>query len=482
MIQYYKHSCYYLSAPRSGFGGPGYTAMHTTISQLTESKRRLLLDLLDQGETRLLIQALSTLHPEDIAEWLSDCDPPARLEILRHLPLKIAGEILDTVPPAIRTELVRELSPAFLGDILEKMAPEEAAEVISEMEPEEAPEILRELSQQESSEIRQVLTYPEDSAGRLMDTDLISIDREMTVEGAVSLIKKSTIEETLFSVYVIDHQGRLLGIVPLRDLLTSPRQTPLAEIMKDAIATVTPRTDQEEAARLVKKYNLSVLPVVDDEGILVGRITADDVIDVIDEETSEDIYRMAGTDEEELRATSPFMIARIRLPWLLICIVGSIFSALVISSFELTLKRVISLVAFIPMITATGGNVGLQSSSIVIRGLALGILKSSNLWKEVVKQVKVALWLGLACGAILAIIGFFWGEENPFLLGTLVGLSMFLAVTFSTLTGVLIPLTFHKLTIDPAIASGPLITTLNDVLGIALYLTSATLMIKIFLY
>jgi len=450
------------------------------MKKLTENKRHLLQDLMERGENRQLIQALSSLYPEDIAEWLSDCDPSARLEILRNLPLKIAGEILDAILPSIRAELVRELSPALLGDILEKMPPEEAAEVISEMKPRKAPEVLRELPRQESSEIRHILSYPEDSAGRIMDTDLISINAEMTVEEAVTMIKRSTIEETLYSVYATNPAGKLLGIVPLRDLLTSPRKIPLAEIMKEAIATVNPETDQEEAVRVVKKYDLSVLPVIDENGILVGRITADDVIDIIDEETSEDIYRMAGTDEEELRVTSPFKIARIRLPWILICIVGSLLSALVISSFEMTLARVISLVAFIPMITATGGNVGLQSSSIVIRGLALGILKSSNLWKEVVKQIKVALWLGLACGIILSIIGFFWGDTNPGLLGGVVGLSMFLAVTFSTLTGVLIPLSFHQLKIDPAIASGPLITTLNDVLGIALYLTSATIMLRCF--
>ncbi len=450
------------------------------MKKLTDSKRHLLLDLMERGENRQIIQALSSLYPEDIAEWLADCDPPARLEILRNLPLKIAGEILDEIRPAIRAELVRELSPALLGDILEKMPPEEAAEVISEMKPRKAPEVLRELPRQESSEIRHILAYPEDSAGRIMDTDLISINAEMTVEEAVTLIKRSTIEETLYSVYATDPAGKLLGIVPLRDLLTSPRQVPLSEIMKEAIATVNPDTDQEDAARVVKKYDLSVLPVINKDGTLVGRITADDIIDIIDEESSEDIYRMAGTDEEELRVTSPFKIAKIRLPWILICIVGSFLSALVISSFEMTLARVISLVAFIPMITATGGNVGLQSSSIVIRGLALGILKSSNLWREVVKQIKVALWLGLACGAILAVIGFFWGDTNPGLLGAVVGLSMFLAVTFSTLTGVMIPLTFHQLKIDPAIASGPLITTLNDVLGIALYLTSATIMLGCF--
>jgi len=245
------------------------------------------------------------------------------------------------------------------------------------------------------------------------------------------------------------------------------------------VASVTPETDQEAAARLVKKYDLEVLPVVDSQGRLRGRITADDVLDVIDEETSEDIYRMAGTDEEELRATSSFKIAQIRMPWLMICIAGSFVASLVIRSFEVTLGRLISLVAFIPMITATGGNVGLQSSSIVIRGLALGTLSSSRLWREVVKQIKVALLLGLACGALLAVVALLW-RDNPFL-GGVVGLAMFLAVSFSTLSGVLIPLTFHKLKIDPAIASGPLITTLNDVLGIALYLSSATVMIKFFL-
>lgn len=451
------------------------------MKKLTDNKRRLLLTLMERDKTRLLVKELSSLYPEDIAEWLSDCDSPSRLEILRHLPLKIAGEVLDTIQPAIRAELVRELSPALLGDILEKMNPEEAAELISEMKPRKAPEVLKELPGLESSEIRHILAYPEDSAGRIMDTDLVSINAEMTVAEAVAQIKRSTIEETLYSVYATDRNGKLLGIVPLRDLLTSPQQIPLTNIMKDPIATVTADTDQEEAARLVKKYDLSVIPVISEDGTLIGRITADDIIDIIDEETSEDIYRMAGTDEEELKVTSPFKIARIRLPWILICIIGSFFSALVISSFEITLSRVISLVAFIPMITATGGNVGLQSSSIVIRGLALGVLKSSNLWKEVIKQVKVALWLGVACGIILSIIGFLWGDANPGLLGAVVGFSMFLAVTFSTLTGVLIPLAFHQIKIDPAIASGPLITTLNDVLGIALYLTSATIMISYFL-
>jgi len=175
------------------------------------------------------------------------------LEILRNLPLKIAGEILDAILPSIRAELVRELSPALLGDILEKMPPEEAAEVISEMKPRKAPEVLRELPRQESSEIRHILAYPEDSAGRIMDTDLISINAEMTVEEAVTMIKRSTIEETLYSVYATNPAGKLLGIVPLRDLLTSPRKIPLAEIMKEAIATVNPETDQEEAVRVVKK-------------------------------------------------------------------------------------------------------------------------------------------------------------------------------------------------------------------------------------
>lgn len=455
--------------------------MATQVPQLTEAKQELILNLMKAGETDLLGQVLSPLQPEDIAEWLPSLPPDNRREIFNYLPLKSAGEILDHVDPAIRPELVRNLPSPFLSNILGTMPPEEAADVIAEMKPLRAPTILQRLPEKDSRKIKQFLTYPENSAGRIMDSDLIAVDQETTVEEAIRLIKRSTIEETLFSVFVTGAEGKLVGLVSLRNLLTAPPQAPLRQIMTAIVSTVTPQTDQEEAAYLVKKYDLTVLPVVEVEGRPVGRITADDVMDVIDEEASEDIFRMAGTDDEELRVTSAIRVARIRLPWLLICIGGSFLSALVISSFEPTLKRLIYLVAFIPMITATGGNVGLQSSSIVIRGLALGLLKPSNLGKEISKQIKVALWLGLACGVILAGIGFFWGEENPFLLGGLVGLSMFLAVTFSTLTGVLIPLTFHKLKIDPAIASGPLITTLNDVLGIALFLTSATLMVKMFL-
>lgn len=445
-------------------------------TQLSRENEKLIRNLLKQGDTEALSKVLSTLQPEDVAEWLLDLEPETGQEVFQYLSLKTAGEVMDEVAPSIRPRLIRRLSPALLVHILETMPPEEAAEVIADMEPGEIPQILRRLPREESTEIQQVLSYPENSAGRIMDCDLISLDQETTISQAIEQIKKSTIEETLYSVFVVDSHKKLKGIIPLREVLTAPPGVLLSQVMRPATATVSPETDQEKAAYLVKKYDLPVLPVVDEEKHLLGRITAEEVMDILDEEASEDIYRMAGTDEEELRATSSFRIAQIRLPWLMICIGGSFLSSLVISSFEVTLARVISLVAFIPMITATGGNVGLQSSSIVIRGLALGILKSSHLWREVVKQIKVALWLGITCGALLAVVTLLW-REDPFL-GVIVGLAMFLAVSFSTLSGVIIPLIFNKLKVDPAIASGPLITTLNDVLGISLYLTTATLMIK----
>jgi len=437
---------------------------------------KLIRDFLQKGEVDELGKFLSALQPEDVAECLLDFDPETGQEVFQHLSLKAAGEVLDEVAPSVRPRLVRKLSPALLVHILETMPPEEAAEVISDMEPGEIPRILRRLPREDSTEIQQILTYPENSAGRIMDCDLISVEQETTIARAIEQIKKSTIEETLYSVFVVDSDNRLKGIIPLRKVLTAPPKVILRQIMRPPTATVTPETDQEKAAYLVKKYDLPVLAVVDEKKRLLGRITPEEVMDILDEEASEDIYRMAGTDEEELRATSSFRIAQIRLPWLMICIGGSFLSGLVIRSFEVTLARVISLVAFIPMITATGGNVGLQSSSIVIRGLALGILKPSHLWREVIKQIKVALWLGITCGALLAAVTVIW-REDPFL-GAVVGLSMFLAVSFSTLSGVIIPLIFNKLKVDPAIASGPLITTLNDVLGIALYLATATLMIK----
>ena len=434
----------------------------------------------DQGAAAELI---SHARPEDIAEWLTNLDRRQRQEIFLLASPELQGDILEDISPSDQADLVEFLEPERLGDILETMPPEEAAEIIAELEPGDTPEILDEIPTKELREIREVLSYPENSAGRIMDTDLIAVESALPVSQAIQRIRGSTIEETLYSVFVIDPKGKLLGMVPLKNLLLAPGSALLDQVMEEAFVSIKPTADQEEAARLVKKYDLAVLPVVDEQNRLVGRITADDILDVIDEEASEDILKMAGTDDEEFRAVSPLRIARIRLPWLLICIVGSFFSGLVIRSFEVTLERVIALVAFIPMITATGGNVGLQSSSIIIRALALGILRPSRVLEEVLRQMKVALLLGLSCGGILAAVAYLleFGQDQGIFMGSVVGLAMFLAVSFSTLSGVLIPLFFNKLRIDPAVVSGPLITTLNDVLGISIYLGSATVMIKLFL-
>ncbi|HOO77139.1 MAG TPA: magnesium transporter [bacterium] len=442
------------------------------------------LALYHSGRTLEAAQVLRQARAEDIADWLSTLAREERFGIFSLLDRDLQGDVLEDSSPSLEAELVDRLGPPELGDILETMPPEEAVEIISEMEPHEEAQVLGEISGDGSSEIRTLLAYPENSAGRIMDADLIALPADLSVKQAIQVIRRSTIEEALYSVFVVDREGRLLGLVPLQKLLAAPDGALLGEVMLEAFARVTPATDQEQAAAIIRKYDLAVLPVVDETGKLLGRITADDAVEIIDEEASEDILRMAGTDDEELRATSSLRIARIRLPWLLICIGGSFLSSLVIRSFEVTLEQVIALVAFIPMITATGGNVGLQSSSIVIRGLALGTLKSSRVFAEVFKQLKVAVLLGISCGVILAGLAFLLqaGQGNGWFMGGVVGLAMFLAVTFSTLSGVLVPLTFSRLRIDPAIASGPLITTMNDVLGIAIYLGSATAMIRVFLH
>ncbi|MGB2630461.1 MAG: magnesium transporter, partial [Candidatus Omnitrophota bacterium] len=235
-------------------------------------------------------------------------------------------------------------------------------------------------------------------------------------------------------------------------------------------------TDQEEAALIMKKYDLSSLPVIDEEEKLVGRITVDDIIDVLDEERGEDISKMSGTIEEERGTESTLKATQNRLPWLITCMLGSIITGIVIQMFEVTLIETIALVSFIPVITATGGNSGVQASTVVVRGIALGHLDFAKLGEEIWRQLKIAIGLGLVCGVVLTILANAW-KKNP-VVGLIVGMSIFLVVVWSNFVGVFVSMVFKKIRIDPAIASGPFITTFNDIVGVFIYLTVASIFLR----
>jgi magnesium transporter len=331
------------------------------------------------------------------------------------------------------------------------------------------------MGHEDSKEVQGLLEYPEDTAGRLMNTDFFSLHEDTTVEEAIKQVRAASEREMVFYIYVTDKEDRLVGVASLRQLLVVPPDTSLKKIMNPEVISVTTDTDQEEVARQVTRYNLLAIPVVDKENKLAGIITFDDVIDVMREEATEDILKMAGAgtpEEEFILHTSSLNAARLRLPWLLTTLLGTMITASIVWIFRFTLHEVIALVTFLPVIAAMGGNIGVQSSTIVVRGLATGRVDLANLWKVVARELKVGTLMAIACGLALSLVAYLW--HGHVMMGIVLGAAMFFAITVAAIMGTLVPVILKKLNFDPAIASGPFVTTANDITGIAIYLALAT--------
>jgi magnesium transporter len=357
------------------------------------------------------------------------------------------------------------------------MDSDDAADLVSLLPEERREGILAAMNAEDSQDIGKLLDYPEDSAGGIMTPDFFALDQTVTVREAIEAIQGAEEAETVFYVYVLDDGGRLVGVVTLRQLITSTPASALRQVMNSDIIRVHVSTDQEQVARLVAKYDLLAIPVVDDEERLVGIITVDDVIDVLREEATEDVFKMAGTSQEELLYGNRVVpIARIRMPWLVVNLFGGIVTGTILWWFRATVEEIIALVSFVPVITAMGGNVGTQSSSILVRAFATGRVDFEHLPAHLWKEVRVGLILGIVCGVLVGIAAIAW-HRNPYL-GAVVGLSMTVAMTVAAAMGTLAPTFFRKINIDPAIASGPFVTTANDITGILIYLGTATAFLR----
>ncbi|MDY6861534.1 MAG: magnesium transporter, partial [Thermodesulfobacteriota bacterium] len=310
--------------------------------------------------------------------------------------------------------------------------------------------------------------------------ELAAVNMGLTIKEAIDRVRGLTRNvETIHNIFVVDNENRLVGILPLDKFILAGPDEMVANIMDKAEICATTNIDQEEVANIFKKYNLVTLPVVDEARRLMGRITIDDVVDVIEEEASEDIMRMAGMDAEELIYESKALKAsKLRVPWLLTNLLGGLATGYLLWLFKVTLKDVLALVTFIPVITGMGGNVGIQSSSLMVRGLATGHVDLLNLKKILLKEFKVGVILGTICGSGAGITALLW-HKNP-MIGIVVGVSMITAMTVAASMGTLIPAFFKLIKVDPAIASGPFVTTANDITGILIYLGTATLFLKFF--
>jgi len=444
--------------------------------QTREDRINRLRDLLEKSQDPEMRLFLREMEPEDTAEILGEFPPEDKLRIFNSLDTADAAVVLDDTDSQTRLQILQKVDDNKLAMILGEMPVDEVVDVVEEVSEKEREDILDLMEEKDAEEIEEILRYPEDSAARVMNPEFVSVREGNDVEDAIHHIRSLEVDEEIFHIYVTDEERKLRGVVPMRKLLTSPRGTIIRNIMEKDVHAVLADEDQEKAVLVMKKYDLSSLPVVDAKERLVGRITVDDIIDVMDEERGEDISKMTGTIEEEQGTETTLMATQNRLPWLVICMLGSIVTGLVIQMYELTLADTIALVSFIPVITATGGNSGVQASTVVVREIALGSMDIGKVGEEIWRQFKIALGLAFICSIALTLLANVWMGNR--MVGAIVGLSIFLVVVWSNFVGVVTPVIFKKIHIDPAIASGPLITTMNDVVGVFIYLSIATLLLR----
>ena len=446
--------------------------------------------LIDSKDLDGLRAVLAESRSSDIAEVVEVLDEADRQILFDLLDPEDAGEVIEKVDEATRSEVVEGLTNDELSTMLSTLPPDEAADLVGELTPQQTEQVLERLAGPESDQLAELLKYDQDSAGGIMTPVLVKVELADTIAKALDHIRASDPDEDFICVFVVDGSGRFKGVVQLKTLLHREPTTPISEVLEDEVPVVTAQADQEEVANTFRKYDLMVAPVVDADGLLLGRITADDILDVIDDEAEEDVLVMAGTHPAELDTHRSFRAAGIRLPWLLTCLVGSMVSALVIYFFGsyFTTEQWLSITMFVPAIAAMGGNSGLQTSTIVVRGLATGHLAAFNLIQVFVRESRVALIVAVACGLTAGLLATavltFRSAATPAssvpLLGLGVGLAMFFAIMLATSLGLVLPFMFRRIGIDPAISSGPLVTTANDMLSYAAYFTVSLLLLRLF--
>jgi len=412
------------------------------------------------------------LHPADIAEIINHAPASAHNKLFDLLDDEVKPDVLAELDDQVEADILEKLTDEEISDIVEEMAPDDAADVLGELEDEQREEILGLMEEEESEEVRELLQYGEETAGGIMTSDFVAAQASMTATEAIDYIAELDMDEPLYNLYVIDQEGRLTGWTQLWELLKKAnRDLPLEELADKETISVHTDADQEEVARIASKYDLSSLPVIDGQNKLVGRITVDDIMDVMEEEASEDIFKFAGSDDSELEYTSPLHACKSRLPWLMVTLFAGFVSSVILKRF--IDHHVVALSFFVPIIMAMGGNTGIQSSTLIIRGLAVGSITEREIFKLLGRELTAGALMGLFCGVFVGIWANFMvgtgGDIPAIYLAFTVGVSLFAAMTFAAVFGAFAPLLLNRFKVDPAVASGPFVTASNDILALAIY-------------
>ena len=446
------------------------------INILRDTYRRL---LRRQAKTNLIKLTRKT-HPADLATVFRHFTDEEQIEIFTLMnENEHTAEFLSELDDALVNDLLANESLERIASIIEKAPTNDQSGILNVLEEEKAQSVIELLNAEEQEEIAEIMGYPEDSAGALMNTEVFTLNEGITAGEAIKTLQDQEDAEMVFYLYITDNDDRLVGVISLRALTTTPSTTTLKDMMIKNVHSIRPETDQEEVARVVAQYNYLAVPVIDPDSHLLGIVTVDDVVDVIREEATEDFLQMAGAGKDrEILLKSSWENAKTRLPWLFASWVGGVIAAYLIGVFENMLENIIALAAFIPVILGMGGNIATQSSTIIVRGMATGRVHIGGEIKLIIKEMQVGLLLGILYGILLGVFAKITFPNAHNYLGVVVGLSICVSMIVAATVGTIIPLILRKLDIDPAVATGPFVTTSIDILGVLFYFLIAGLFLS----
>ena len=460
-------------APKNNSAGRPLPSNESSIVSLEQ-----LVIQAELGHDDLVSTGVTTLHPADTAELLSVLEEPeVKQRVFSFLPAKQAAEVLSLVSAHTKEILVEDLSDNLLGDLVEFLDSDDAADLLASLPNQRAKAVLAEVPTSLSREVAQLLRYPEDTAGGIMQVEYMAVVQGTRIDQAIEAIRNRTDDiPDIHIVFITDSSKRLLGVLPLRKLILARPDDLVEQAMDLHIISVPVDLDQEEVAQMFRKYDLISLPVVDALGRLVGRITVDDVVDVIEEEATEDLYKLAGLDEEEEVLDSPWQSIRLRLPWLALNLLTAVLGALVIAYFEETIQKIAIAAAFMTIVAAQGGNAGVQTLTVIVRGIALGEVPLTQTRRILLKELTISLANGLILGICAGVLTYVWNGDA--VLGLVLGLALAANFIVAASVGSIVPLTLRRLGVDPAVASNVFVGACTDICGFLFFLGILTVLLR----
>lgn len=419
------------------------------------------------------------IHPYDQSEFFEAQTEEVRYLIYSYLSPEEMADVIEHVEREIQSGFIVEMNPTYAAQVLANMATDDAVDLLNDLDKNKVASYLTIMPEDEADEIKDLLHYEEKTAGSIMTTEFVVVSSHMTVKEAMRHLRKAAPDaETIYYIYVVNDDQQLIGVISLRDLIIAEGDLTIDEVVNRQIVSVSVGDDQEDIARMMRDYDLLALPVVDFQNHLLGIITVDDIMDVMDEEASDDYSKLAGVDVDDVDQ-NPITAAKKRLPWLIILLILGLFTASIIARFEETLEQVALLAIFIPLIAGMAGNTGTQSLAVAVRGIATGEFQKHGIVKTIMRESITGMITGITCGLAIWLIIFIW--QGTMFLGFLVGLSIAITLFVATISGALVPLLMNRLNIDPAVASGPFITTINDIISITIYFGMATMFMQFLL-